>query len=202
MSVLDRARQLFTADVAKHEMTVLKDDGLYKHLRFQTPGHSFEWFDIVTWPGALSVGGDRDGFVFRCSEDMLAFFRESARTASGINPGYWAEKVKDGRDRCRSYSQELFDKTVAEDLAEAEEGWPGVTAAWAEFCEDYNTEYEQAALAALQHFEYWPADNEPYTFQEWWSWQLKDHDFDFLMACHAIAWGIARYDAAQAAKAA
>lgn len=45
------ARERFDVDVAEHKMTVLRDEGLYRHLRFQKPGTSCYYFDLVTWPG-------------------------------------------------------------------------------------------------------------------------------------------------------
>ena len=41
----------FAEDVAEHELTVRRDDGLYRHLRFQKPGTWIYGFDLITWPG-------------------------------------------------------------------------------------------------------------------------------------------------------
>src|SRR5580692_6155935 len=98
MSASDVA-ECFQRDTANHEMTVLHDDGLYRHLRFmqvitdeltgKQSRSSFYWFDLVTWPGNLVINGDMETFAFARSDDMFGFFR-----GDRINPGYWAEKVR------------------------------------------------------------------------------------------------------------
>src|SRR3954466_1726422 len=74
-----------------HEVTVLHDDGLYRHLRFRSPDHSAYWFDLITVPGCLIFRGDGDSFVFSRTEDMFGFFRSSRE--GSINPTYWSEKL-------------------------------------------------------------------------------------------------------------
>jgi hypothetical protein len=196
----DKIAERFARETAKHEMTVLHNDGLYRHLRFQHPGSSTYWFEVVAWPGKLSITGDVDGYVFSCTQDMFEFFRQSS-WQGGINHTYWDEKVVASRDSVMTFSQDLFNKQVADDLKEAEQDWPGVTEAWNEkvngFLADYNTEYEHDARAALNDFEYLPEGDsgEPFRFQDVWEWQLKDYDWSFLWCCHAIVWAIGQYDA-------
>lgn len=60
-SQMTEAAERFTKDVAGHVMTVLHDDGLYRHLRFVQPDRSGYWFEIVTWPGSLAVRGEMGG---------------------------------------------------------------------------------------------------------------------------------------------
>ncbi|GAA4221400.1 hypothetical protein FHR32_005070 [Streptosporangium album] len=192
----------FARETAAHEMTVLHDDGLYRHLRFQQPGTGMYWFELVTWPGKLAFAGDVDGYAFSCTPDMLGFFRQSS-WQGGINPTYWDEKVIASHDSVMTYSQDLFNKQVADDLKEAEEHYPGVTKAWNEKVNgdlaEYNTEHEHDARAALNDFEYLPegASGEPFRFYDAWEWQLKDYNWSFLWCCHAIVWGIAQYDKAK-----
>lgn len=109
-------RERFTAETTKHQLAVLHDDGLYRHLRFKAPGSGFYWFDLVTWPGYLSFGGDMDGYVFSRVPDMFTFFRDQR---NGINPHYWAEKVTDGRDRTKTYSEDRFRQLVTEHFVDA-----------------------------------------------------------------------------------
>src|ERR1700722_8964450 len=100
-------------------MTVLHDDGLYRHLRFirmveQEDGSrkptSFYWFDVITWPGCLTINGDMETFTFSRVTDMLEFFR-----GHEPNYGYWAEKARGGT-QVRRYSDERFRQLVAEHL--------------------------------------------------------------------------------------
>lgn len=79
----------FLDDVAKHEMTVLADQGNVRHLSFRAPGTVIQHFNLTTWPNHLCVSGDMGTYVFSRLEDMFDFFRENK-----INPGYWHEKLK------------------------------------------------------------------------------------------------------------
>ena len=73
----------FKKDTAEHQMTVLRDDGLYRHLRFRKPGTGIYGFDIVTWPGYLAISGDMGASMFTRLEDMIQF---SARTRTASCP--------------------------------------------------------------------------------------------------------------------
>lgn len=88
----------FLKDVGSHTMSVLHDDGVYRHLRFAKPGTSHMHFDIVTWPGYLAYTGDMGAFTFTRLRDMLDFFRTSPANPFNIDRRYWAEKcVAEGR---------------------------------------------------------------------------------------------------------
>lgn len=68
----------FLQDVADHKMTVVMDNGVYRHLRFANSDSKLafnQWFDIVTWPGFLAYSGDMGCFVFSRLKDMFEFFR-------------------------------------------------------------------------------------------------------------------------------
>jgi hypothetical protein len=90
MSYYPKEEARFIKDTAEHEMTILHNDGLYRHLRFKKPGTRFYWFDLITWPGYLTIAGDMGTFTFERTEDMLTFFRG----AGDINPQYWSEKIR------------------------------------------------------------------------------------------------------------
>lgn len=111
-TTMPTVQERFEADTAKHELTVLHNDGLYRHLRFRQPDTSIYWFDVVTWPGNLTIRGDMGTFVFTRLEDMFEFFRGDV----GINPGYWGEKVTAGEitrydeDYARQAAQEYLDE--------------------------------------------------------------------------------------------
>ena len=113
----------FGKDIAAHEMTVLHDDGLYRHLRFKAPAAGFYWFDLITWPGSLTVNGDMGSFAFSRVDDMFTFFRHDR-----INPGYWAEKIRAGSG-IKQYSEDLFKQLVAEHIEDYAEEHPGLAEA-------------------------------------------------------------------------
>ena len=180
----------FLPDVAEHKLTVLHDDGLYRHLRFQKPGTGFYWFDLITWPGNLAFKGDMGGFMFARITDMFEFFR-----GPRINPDYWAEKLADGRESAQRYSQALFEQQVKEHVVEAirdREAPKGIGCAIRDLFEGGDITWEGGARDELEHFEH-----EGWRFGETWEWNFRDYTWQYLWACHAIRWGIAQYDAAR-----
>jgi len=225
-----------------HELTILHDEGLYRHLRFRSPDHSGYWFDLITVPGTLVFQGDGDSYVFSRTEDMFAFFRGSSREERGINPMYWSEKLTiGGRNSVMRYDADLFEQRVKEYVVEAIRygGAPrGIGKAVAEmfFWGDYSNEHD--ARRMLESFEHdahylvscscgaeaklpdygevvtWQGRHrrqaqdgthhkitdrrdEGFRFHDTWEWSFSDYDWWFLWACHAIVWGVARYDEAK-----
>lgn len=111
----------FASDTASHEMTVLHDDGLYRHLRFRSPRRSEFWFDLITWPGCLTIRGDYgDAYTFTRELDMFPFFR--GRRATEINPHYWAQKLDGHRQSATEYSEASFRQVVGELFVDAVRG--------------------------------------------------------------------------------
>lgn len=83
----------FLKDVAAHRMTVIRDEGLYRHLRFMDPETIVSYFDLITWPGHLCYTGDMGTYVFSRIQDMFMFFRRTPQEHGGpIDLRYWAEK--------------------------------------------------------------------------------------------------------------
>ncbi|HEY6115445.1 MAG TPA: hypothetical protein VI172_05755 [Candidatus Dormibacteraeota bacterium] len=227
----------FARDTARHEMTVLHDDGLYRHLRFSSNprGYGEYWFDLITWPGCLTVRGDYgDGYTFTRERDMLPFFRADRRW--GINPHYWAQKLDGHRASAKSYSEDAFRQVVRELFVEAVrygDAPRGLGKAVRAEILDQDAFTEDDAHKLLESFEYgtkykascscgkkatedsealarlWRSSHiEPghsahvsrvdrvagFTFGDTWELSFRDYERDFLWACYAIVWGIARYD--------
>lgn len=156
----------FARDTAKHQMTVLHEDGLYRHLRFINPapdGHTP--FELITWPYNLVV---KTGWTFHfdidATEDMFDLFRRTALTGQ-INPGYWSEKVRAGRDEIYDFSLDLLKKEIDEAVNAwtSDMGHGGVITAdklrravdehfFGDMAE-YNVEYESEAHRALHEFQ-------------------------------------------------
>lgn len=192
----------FATDVRDHVLEIRHDDGLYRHLRCQRPKNSEYWFDIVTWPGSLTVRGDiTDAYTFTRLPDMFEFFRSRS---GRINPCYWAEKLDAGRRSAKQFSEEVFARNVWDAVREEVRDYLGLAkAVRAEFFDDYACIGDSSqAHAALEQFEYVPplrlGFQEPFRFDNAWEWDLTDWDAGFLRACHAIVWAIRQYDQAKA----
>lgn len=199
----------FLNDVAKHEMIIIRDDGVNRHIRFKRSGTSCMHFDLITWPGYLCYTGDMGTYVFCRLEDMFEFFRTDKgdfnynRNGLSINPQYWGEKLEavDKNSGFKQYSNEKFHSIVNEIIDEhiindelsddeAEELRDEVSI---EVLANDDTEHE--AHCAAQDFKH-----KGFTFSDFWEHDLKDYSYRFMWCCYALAWGIQKYDEAKVAK--
>jgi hypothetical protein len=202
-SEIQRSATRFARETPQHEMTILLDEGLHRHLRFAKPGSSACWFDLISVPGALIFRGDGETYTFARVDDMFDFFRSER---GDVNPQYWAEKITDGRDRARVYSEELFRRRVLEEFNERviDGTIPLEYAGHAlgELCRDVLAEDviadEATARDALEAFEFTIAVGQTARFADVWEWDFHTWDWWYLWACHAIVNGIKRYDTAKA----
>lgn len=213
-----RIAEQFPRDVENHVLTVLHDDGLYRHLRCAQEEHSWNfWFEVVTWPGSLAIRGDMGGgWIFSRTTDMFQFFRSRAGMPYRINPGYWAEKLPDHGRSVRVHSETVYRARLDEALAEYEEEYPELLAKhqrdyaglrWPEapmtpdaarqLVKDYEDDdrlrFEDGARELNSELE------RAGVVDETWEWTFTDYDWPFLWACHAIVWAIDQYDQAKAA---
>lgn len=207
----------FLKDVAQHEMIVLRDDGLYRHLRFKRPDTGCMHFDIVTYPGYLVYSGDMGCYVFSRLEDMFQFFRtdrEYMHLRDGqtltINPGYWSEKLQavDGSRHHASateFDEESFTRAVMGDLV----SWirdhrdstsrEGRRSLWDAVCsevigaENDGDGYRKQAAAHDFHHQ---IGRLHFSFQDFGEHNVRRYTQRFLWCCRAIAWGIQKYDLA------
>lgn len=204
----ERVRETFAKDTAEHELEVIRDDGLYRHLRFKRPDTICFSYDLVTWPGYLAFVGDMGDYVFSRIDDMFKFFEgEPGR----INPHYWAQKLKaprgTGSDASREYSEEAFRASLLEWLGVNKEGTLDSVFDLAENEHVYPSLLAEAIDREI--FDYWdrPADehqareviqrleDEGY-FHDAWEMSLRDYDTQYLWCCFAIVRGIEMYRAA------
>jgi hypothetical protein len=154
----------FYRETEHHELTVLHDDGLYRHLRMMPPKtrSSSYWYDIITWPHNLVFRGDGESFAWSRVEDMFEFFRSGIYKDGSlhISASYWAEKLTSNRECAKSYDQDGFTKYIGQMILEYEESYPGLTDAWNAavdgFYADYDISHQEGAWEALNNFEYGP----------------------------------------------
>lgn len=109
-------KETFINDVKNHKLTIVKDDGVYRHIIMQEPGTSNLMYEIITYPGGLTYTGDMGTFVFSRVEDMFRFFR---RDDLSINYGYWSEKCLSGKTY--EYSDDEVVEYVKEEFKEYKE---------------------------------------------------------------------------------
>jgi hypothetical protein len=191
----------FQSDVADHVVSVLRDDGLYRHLRCRR-GDSYTYgFDIVTWPGYLCYTGDMGCFVFTRLPDMFGFFR--GRREAMVDRGYLAEKcvAADKSDGVREYSESMFTRAVrsdydayAEDLDDVDQKdmWSEIEAEVIPRAADGL----QLAVQAALDYVYRSHDGcQHIVFSDFWEHRLEDYTSRFWWCCYAIPWAIEHYDA-------
>lgn len=196
--------QHFEREVSEHQLTIIKDDGEYRHIRLSTPNNSCYYFDLVSWPGYLCMTGDMGTWTFSRIRDMFSFFRGEH---GSINPAYWSERLEAGTGCprgaiARTWDEQLFCRTLDERL----EAWKESNKP-----EDYEDEdaysvklesvmdtitdlknasgYEYEANAAYAN-----AVDEEGILCDLWEDDFKSWSHHFLWACYAIVWGIQKYD--------
>ena len=192
----------FLDEVKDHQINILRDNGVDRHLRFRKPGTIIYGFDILTWSGHLCVTGDCGTFVFRRLEDMFDFFRMPPGDFNckpdrklHINAGYWHEKVlaEERQGGCKKYSEEIFREEIKRWFDDWAEDQPRglVSEIWAEIEEEVLScsESEHDAIDAALGFQ-----NEFFDFTDFWEVDLKEYTFDYIWCLFAIVWGISVYD--------
>ena len=190
--------QKFLKDVETHQMVVLRDDGLHKHLQFRRPGTYCMGFDIVTWPGYLAYTGDMGCFVFTRIPDMFEFFRTDRTHGKQdgslkINRSYWAEKcVAQDRNGIMAYSPETFRRAVLDRLKWCDSLPPGTRAAVKDQVLSRADDGEHEAMRAAIDFEH-----EGFRFSDFWETNCREYTYHYLWCCYALAWSIKQYDDAK-----
>lgn len=197
----------FQKDTADHQMEVLLDQGLHRHLRFRRPRTSCYGFDIVTWPGHLAISGDMGSHVFARLPDMFEFFRTDGDRGDGINPSYWAEKIESGREGVKEFNPEAFRdlvKELAAEHIESHSDGDGEKPRWAGALLDELTtmvamlddENVESAIRAMGDFKT-ELVGVAFSIAEPWEYasRLQRYTFHYLWRCYAIAHAVHTYDA-------
>lgn len=191
--------QRFLDDVAHHEIEIVHDKGVVRHLRFRGSMCHY-WFDLITWNNVLCINGDCGTYVFSRIEDMFKFFRMNQNdwnynsNGLSINSEYWHEKCisESKAEKIRSFSSEKFEKAVREYFTEQscnldgsaqEELWAEIVdeVLWAENNHDAHT-----ALRDFKHLDF--------EFVDTWEWDFTEYTTSYLWCLYAIVWGIRKYD--------
>ena len=203
MSRQNPTRQQFLKDVEKHQMRVIQDNGIHRHLHFGVPGTSCMHFQILTFPGYLVYTGDMGSFIFQRTEDMFCFFRTSParKERPYINEDYWAEKLEahDKHAGHEKYEPDIFKRRVIEYFRDHCRDESLNHAArrelWEEVKNDvlsYADENEYEARSALTRFR-----SHGMEFIDTFEWDFTEYTYRYIWACHAIAWAVMQYDEAK-----
>lgn len=189
----------FLSDVKEHSITVIRDDGVNRHLRFRKGTSSIYGFDLITWPGFLCITGDCGTYVFSRLDDMFKFFRyeKGEESSIRINAQYWGEKlqsigVNSGyrefcedafKERVRSYFDDYWEDG---DNKEKEACWLKIKS---DVLSDYQSG-EQRSYEAVRNFEY-----ERFIFQHFFDGGgTEQYTSHYIWCLYAIVWGISKYD--------
>lgn len=197
----------FLGNVAAHQMTLSHECEIYRHVQFKAPKTSNMWFDLVTWPGFLTIAGDMGTWTFSRTRDMFKFFRSSELA---INASYWAEKIQNGvnggRDNAREFDQEAFGERLIDQIENhyCLEGkdLASVTAAVKEEIlgqEEGNGPY--ALMHAAADFVCTLPSGEEFRFDPCGLPDGKVYSYHFIWCLYAIVWGIQQYDSQRPASA-
>lgn len=199
--------QSFLNDVREHQIAVIRDDGVHRHLRFQNPGTMCMHFDLITWPGYLCYTGDMGTYVFRRLNDMFQFFRTDADSAwlkskgltLGINLSYWGEKLEaiDRGDGYKKWSEDLFRDRLRESFdqwAERALRPSEIESAWQTVEQDVIHEMEYGGKETAYRLAMECEINGKRPFQDFWEVDAEEYSHRFVWCCYALAWGVAKYD--------
>jgi len=110
-------KEEFLKDVATHQIHVLHDDGIYRHIQFKQCDSTDKCFSLVTYPNHLVYSGDMGCFVFSRIHDMFDFFSTKNPQAKEcdvyINLGYWSEKlIAPHPEKAQEFAENLFDYQI------------------------------------------------------------------------------------------
>lgn len=183
----------FLGHVAAHQMEVIRDDGLHRHVRFREPGTFNRYFDLITWPGSLCYTGDMGTFVFSRIPDMFQFFRSDyADNKLHINTGYWSEKLEAADRRsggnAQEYSPDRFREQVKHWLDSGEASRAARKAA------------KEQVLSRADDGEFWAMqaavdfEHEGFRLSDFWEANLREYTYSFVWCCYALVWAIKQYD--------
>lgn len=179
-------KSYFLKTVKTHKMHILKDDGVYRHIRFKKPDSSDRYFDLVTWPGHLSFSGDMGCYVFSRLEDMFKFF-ETKDNKLAINTGYWTQKLQaiskfgSSDSEIESFSGKKTWECLSANVLKEYKLTKVARAELKERLLDCSDCHE--AIRIMEEYEIVDA----------WHYLSYEYTYHMLWALYAIKWGILKY---------
>ena len=177
----------FATNVAEHSMEVIRDDGLYRHLKFSKNGSAIYCFHVHTWPGFLCVTGDMGEWVWSRIPDMFTFVRGSIGSES-----YFTEKLQaaDVRGELKEFHLELWHEL--ESVLQETYGEYGDEKTCEELSEVFADEPESLHDACTLLYEDSGIDD---VFEYFGS--LTDYNYQYLWTLQALEWAVNKYASAR-----
>jgi len=182
---MEDVKARFLRDVADHEVKILKDDGVYRHIKFSRQNSMTYCFDLITWPGHLAITGDMGDYIFSRIEDMFDFFGTRDGELN-INIGYWCQKLRSvSKFGCENGKLNKFDAegtldTVLETAEEIIDDEDELEEFKGQLCKA-DTEEEAMDIMTDSNIE----DNYEYLCHK--------PNFHIQWILYAIVWGITQY---------
>lgn len=190
----------FLRNVKNHGMEILMDQGVYRHIRFGKLASKVFCFELITWPGFLTICGDMGTYTFERTEDMFEFFSYPEQTDLSINPFYWAGKLQ---SICKlggyqSFSPELCKREIESHMIEC-------------WIPEYENEEQRQRIEKLveeEIFDYLGDEPEAVIIERIYNFSeegfelgcdflidrhLMEHNYHYIWCCYAIVWGIQQY---------
>lgn len=191
-------KEMFLEQIKDHKMYILKDDDLYRHIRFKRDSMNM-FFDLVTWKGHLVICGDMGDFHFSRIDDMFEFFHNGEKEFSNehiINRGYWSEKLQ-GKIKYEKYDSDKFEESVklyydewieANDVSDYRKRkiWSEIESSVLN--EEYSNEMSEFD-SMRKVFEFEDGD---FSFSDFHP-SCKVYTYHYTWCCYAIVWGIIEY---------
>jgi hypothetical protein len=210
MKIRQPNQEQFMKDVSGHKMAVILQSGVHRHLLFKKPGSSNLWFEIITWPGALTIHGDMGTWTFSRVEDMFTFFRSRpGKTDLEINPSYWAEKLRGGvhggSDNSKVWEEDSFRDSLVQQLTEyySLDGDDLTTVSQALEDQVLRQDGKYDLMIAARDFSCELSGGKGrFEFDTCELPTGMEYAYHFLWCLYAIVWAVRQWDAAESEKAA
>lgn len=215
--VISPTEDHFSKEIATHRLSILRDDGVERHIRCRRPNTGAYGFDILTWYGHLLISGDMGSWLFARVTDMFDFFRCDGYNGKRypINPGYWSEKLlaTDCRGRhdggATEFDPEIFEKRIKEHMVVymRAEMIGGYGKSMREERHELRQDVEDDVISASQNGEQNAIDRAcsfshrgTYPFEGFWEIDCRAYRHHLIWCMYAIVWAIQQYDTLQWAR--
>ena len=195
-------KESFLKNIKDHQIGIIKDAGLYRHIRCKRPDTMNMYFDIITFLGGLLYTGDMGTYEFERVEDMFKFFRDPDKNLH-INSDYYAEKCKAESiygEGIRKFDEDSFINNIKhyydtyfEDCDdsykdEKERVWIEIES---QILNNDHSEYE--LVSNLNNFSMYH-DASEFQFTGFWEYSYQSKTYHFLWCLYAIVWTVQKYD--------